>query len=66
MFNMEFDKRLLPGARVKPTDSFALGKQRVESSLRWLNQVWMGFEVLNRADIRQMVDDSLWRLHDQL
>lgn len=65
-FTRALDKKLRPGARVQPTDTFAKGYDRVINSLGFLENVWIGFETLNRGDVDNILTDTFWLLWDQL
>lgn len=65
-FIQTFDKYLDQKSRVKPTDSFDDGYNKVQKSLDWLQKVWLGFEALNREDVDNVLTITLWKTWDEL
>lgn len=65
-FTRSLDKKLRPVARVQPTDTFASGHDKVKESLGFVEDVWIGFEALNREDVDNILTDTFWLLWDQL
>jgi hypothetical protein len=61
-----FNKQLHDRERVKPTDTFSKGYDKAIKSLSLMENVWIGFETLNRPDIDEIVTQSLWRVWDEV
>lgn len=65
-FIQKFEKYLNQKYRVKATNSFDDGYNKVQESLNWLQNVWLGFEALNRDDVDNLLTLTLWKAWDVL
>lgn len=61
-----FNKNLLPGQRVQPTDTFDSGYKRVIPKLALLQDVSIGFEALNRPDMNNILTGTFWEVWDRV
>ncbi|KAM0811555.1 hypothetical protein AB5N19_11911 [Seiridium cardinale] len=55
-----------PGRRVQADHDFNTAYGKVKGTLTWLQDVWLGMEVLNRVDMDAIMTTSIWRLHDSV
>lgn len=61
-----FDKALDQKSRVNPTGNFGEGYSKARRTVDMLDNVYLGFEVLNRPDIGNLMEESFWQVWDVL
>lgn len=57
-----FTNKLRPRHRVDPGDTFNRGYGKVTESLGFLQDVYIGFEALNRPDMDSILSETLWKV----
>lgn len=60
------DKALDQKSRVNPTGTFGEGYSKARRTIDMLDNVYLGFEVLNRPDIGNLMEESFWQVWDVL
>lgn len=60
------NKKLLPKARIKPTDTFESAYKKVVEALEFLQDIYIGFESLNRPDLDNILTETLWKVWDRM
>lgn len=61
-----FTNKLLPGKRVRPGDTFNRGYDKVTEALGFLQDVYIGFEALNKREMNDILTETLWKVSDRL
>lgn len=61
-----FNKKLLPKARIKPTDTFESAYKKVVEALGFLQDIYIGFESLNRPDLDNILTETFWKVWDRV
>lgn len=52
--------------RIRPTDNFDGGYRKFQECITWVQDIWLGFEALNRPDIDNILTETLWQVWDVL
>lgn len=61
-----FTNRLRPRERVSPGGTFNRGYDKVTEALGFLQDVYIGFEALNRPDMDNILTETLWKVSDRV
>lgn len=61
-----FNNKLLPKARIKPTDTFESAYKKVVQALEFLQDIYIGFESLNRPDLDNILTETFWKVWDRV
>lgn len=61
-----FNKKLLPKKRINPTDTFESAYKKVVEALEFLQDIYIGFESLNRPDLDNILTETFWKVWDRV
>lgn len=61
-----FDKALGQKKRVNPAGNFGEGYSKARLNIDMLENVYLGFELLNRPDVGNLMEESFWQVWDVL
>ncbi|KAJ0120698.1 hypothetical protein J7T55_015430 [Diaporthe amygdali] len=50
--------------RIRPTDDFDGGYRKFQECITWVQDIWLGFEALNRPDMDNILTETLWQVWD--